>query len=287
MPLSSIQKKEVTTLSRMSDYVSMTNSKHTQINATSDVSSFIRLDQRLPHQLRQIKITPNVSEYAEGSALIEFGRTRVLCTASYETKAPQWLVGTGQGWVTAEYGMLPRSTHTRMKRDKTMSGGRTQEISRLIGRSLRSCVDLKALGEKQIIIDCDVINADGGTRTAAVTGGFIALALACRKLQSVSEIKTNPLKHYVAAISVGLFEKENLKIPLLDLNYDEDSEIGTDMNFVMTHEKQFVEVQGTAEEGTFSKQELFDMMSLAEAGCLELFHHQEKIIGEYFKLHLK
>jgi len=248
------------------------------------MTHFTRTDKRNPQQLRQIKITANVSDYAEGSALVEFGNTRVLCTASYEAKAPQWLVGTGQGWVTAEYGMLPRSTHTRMKRDKTASGGRTQEISRLVGRSLRSCVDLKALGEKQIIIDCDVINADGGTRTAAVTGGFVALALALKKLQTLNEIKTNPLKHYVAAVSVGLYEVDDKQIPLLDLNYDEDSDIGTDMNFVVTNKHEFIEVQGTAEEGTFSRHQLMDMMTIAELGCSELFKHQEKIIGEYFPL---
>ena len=247
--------------------------------------NFIRADKRLHNQLRQIKITPNVSDYAEGSALVEFGNTRVLCTVSYEAKAPQWLVGTGSGWVTAEYGMLPRSTHTRMKREKTASGGRTQEISRLVGRSLRAAVDLKMLGEKQMIIDCDVINADGGTRTAAVTGGFVALALACKKLQALGEIKGNPIKRYVAAISVGLFEDEkNNLIPILDLNYDEDSDIGTDMNFVMTDKNEFVEVQGTAEEGTFSRQQLFDMMTIAEHGCKELFEHQHKIIAEYFPL---
>jgi len=248
------------------------------------MTNFTRSDKRLPQQLRPIKITANVSDYAEGSALIEFGQTRVLCTATYEAKSPQWLVGTGQGWVTAEYGMLPRSTHTRMKREKTASGGRTQEISRLVGRSLRSCVDLKAIGEKQIIIDCDVINADGGTRTAAVTGGFVALALALKKLQALHEIKTNPLRHYVAAISVGLFNEDSKHIPLLDLNYEEDSEIGTDMNFVMNNQNEFIEVQGTAEEGTFSRQQLFDMMTIAELGCRELFKYQENIIGEYFPL---
>lgn len=252
---------------------------------TNPSQSFIRADNRLHNQLRNIKFTPNVSDYAEGSALVEFGNTRVLCTATYEAKSPQWLVGTGSGWVTAEYGMLPRSTHTRMKREKTASGGRTQEISRLVGRSLRSCVDLKSLGEKQIIIDCDVINADGGTRTAAVTGGFVALALAFKKLQSLGEIKSNPLKHYVAAISVGLFEDDgNHLVPILDLNYDEDSEIGTDMNFVMTNKNDFIEVQGTAEEGTFSRAQLFDMMTIAEYGCKELFQYQQKIVGEYFPL---
>ena len=252
---------------------------------TNSSQHFVRADKRLHNQLRQIKITPNVSDYAEGSALVEFGNTRVLCTVSYEAKAPQWLVGTGAGWVTAEYGMLPRSTHTRMKREKTASGGRTQEISRLVGRSLRAGVDLKNLGEKQLIVDCDVINADGGTRTAAVTGGFVALALACKKLQALGEIKANPIKSYVAAISVGLFEDEkNNLFPILDLNYDEDSDIGTDMNFVMTDKNEFVEVQGTAEEGTFSRQQLFEMMTIAEHGCKELFQYQHKIIGEYFPL---
>lgn len=240
----------------------------------------MRSDGRLFDQLRQIKITPHVSEYAEGSALVEFGRTKVLCTATYESKAPQWLVGTGSGWVTAEYGMLPRSTHTRMKREKTMTGGRTQEISRLIGRSLRAAVDLKLIGEKQIIVDCDVINADGGTRTAAVTGGFVALALALKKLQDVSEIKANPLINYVAAVSVGL---QNGK-PLLDLNYDEDSAIGTDMNFVMTDKGHFVEVQGTAEHHPFSREELFQMMEIAEKGCRELFIHQSAVVGALYQI---
>ena len=240
----------------------------------------MRVDGRLFDQLRNVKITPNVSEYAEGSALVEFGRTKVLCTATYEPKAPQWLVGTGAGWVTAEYGMLPRSTHTRMKREKTMTGGRTQEISRLIGRSLRAAVDLKKLGEKQIMIDCDVLNADGGTRTAAVTGGYVALALAVKKLLDVSEIKHNPLVHYVSAISVGLHEGR----PLLDLNYDEDSSIHTDMNFVMTEDGNFVEVQGTAEQAPFSRQQLLAMMDVAEKGCRELFIHQASITGEIYRL---
>lgn len=244
-----------------------------------------RNDSRLPDQLRSIKITPNILDYAEGSVMVEFGNTRVLCAASYESKAPQWLAGTGSGWVTAEYGMLPRSTHTRIKREKSQTGGRTQEISRLVGRSLRSCVDLKALGEKQITIDCDVINADGGTRTAAVTGGFVALALALKKLSDLSEVKVLPLKHYVSAVSVGLHEDPSNKIiPILDLNYDEDSEIGTDMNFVMTDKNDFIEIQGTAEENTFSKQQLLDMMALAEVGCKNLFMAQEKVIGTFFPL---
>lgn len=239
-----------------------------------------RLDDRSNDQLRSIKITPNVSEYAEGSCIVEFGRTKVLCTATYEPKAPSWLLGTGSGWVTAEYGMLPRSTHTRIKRDKSMTGGRTQEISRLIGRSLRAACNLKAIGERQIIVDCDVLNADGGTRTAAVTGGFVALALAFKKLMAVSEIKSMPLTHYVSAISVGI-QGEDL---LLDLNYDEDSAIGTDMNFVMTDKNHFVEVQGTAEHTPFTREQLFAMMDIAQKGCRELFSYQEKIVGEIFKL---
>lgn len=240
----------------------------------------MRADGRLFDQLRDIKITPHVSEYAEGSALVEFGKTKVLCTATYEPKAPQWLVGTGAGWVTAEYGMLPRSTHTRIKRDKAMNSGRTQEISRLIGRSLRAAVDLKLLGERQIIVDCDVLNADGGTRTASVTGGFVALALALKKLADVSEIKANPLINYVSAISVGLHEGNIL----LDLNYDEDSAIGTDMNFVMTDKGQFVEVQGTAEHLPFTRDQLFKMMDTAEKGCKELFIHQAAIVGAIYQI---
>ena len=240
----------------------------------------MRSDGRLFDQLRNIKITPHVSEYAEGSCIVEFGKTKVLCTATYEPKAPQWLVGTGSGWVTAEYGMLPRSTHTRIKREKSMTGGRTQEIARLIGRSLRAAVDLKLLGEKQIIVDCDVLNADGGTRTASVTGGFVALALATKKLVDVSEIKAFPLVNYVSAISVGLHEGNIL----LDLNYDEDSAIGTDMNFVMTDKGQFVEVQGTAEHLPFTRDQLFKMMDVAEKGCRELFIHQASVVGEIYKI---
>ncbi|MGZ3773132.1 MAG: ribonuclease PH [Pseudobdellovibrionaceae bacterium] len=240
----------------------------------------MRADGRLFDQLRQVKITPHVSEYAEGSALVEFGKTKVLCTATYEAKSPQWLAGTGAGWITAEYGMLPRSTHTRIKREKSMTGGRTQEISRLIGRSLRAAVDLKLLGEKQIIIDCDVLNADGGTRTASVTGGFVALALALKKLVAVSEVKTLPLINYVSAISVGLHEGNIF----LDLNYEEDSVIGTDMNFVMTDKGHFVEVQGTAEHHPFTREQLFKMMEIADKGCRELFIHQASIIGEVYKI---
>ncbi|MEZ0393306.1 MAG: ribonuclease PH [Pseudobdellovibrionaceae bacterium] len=240
----------------------------------------MRTDGRDFSQLRPIRITPHVSEFAEGSAMVEFGKTKVLCTASYEPMPPKWLQGTGTGWITAEYGMLPRSTQQRLKRDKTLTGGRTQEISRLIGRSLRAAIDPKILGERQITIDCDVLQADGGTRTAAITGGFVALALALKKLQDVSEIKSLPLINYVAAISIGL-EKGRL---LLDLNYDEDSMIGTDMNFVMTQKNEFIEVQGTAEHVPFNKGQLMEMMDLAQKGCQELFRHQAEIIGNFFPL---
>lgn len=240
----------------------------------------MRIDGRSFNQLRPIKITPHIAEYAEGSALVEFGKTKVLCTATYEPKGPQWLQGSGEGWITAEYGMLPRSTQQRIKRDKAQNSGRTQEISRLIGRSLRTAVDTKALGEKQIMIDCDVIHADGGTRTASVTGGFVALALALKKLQDVGEIKTFALTNYVAAVSVGLHAGQ----ALLDLNYDEDSTIGTDMNFVMTSKGEFVEVQGTAEDQPFSKSQLFTMLDLAEVGCRELFKIQSEIVGPFFRL---
>lgn len=238
----------------------------------------MRIDGRKNNDLRSILITPHVSEFAEGSALVEFGKTKVLCTASYEPMGPKWLQGTGQGWVTAEYGMLPRSTQTRLKRDKAAASGRTQEISRLIGRSLRAAVDLKALGERQITVDCDVLHADGGTRTASVTGGFVALALALKKLHDVSEIKNLSLINYVAAVSVGLQSGKGL----LDLNYEEDSTIGTDMNFVMTQKKELIEIQGTAEHEPFSKNDMFAMMELAEKGCADLFQHQEKIIGSFF-----
>jgi ribonuclease PH len=212
--------------------------------------------------------------------MIEFGKTKVLCTATYEPMGPKWLQGPGTGWVTAEYGMLPRSTHQRIKRDKAAASGRTQEISRLIGRSLRAAIDPKLLGERQLTIDCDVLHADGGTRTAAITGGFVALALALKKLKDVSEIKHLPLTHYVSAISVGLQKGQ----PYLDLNYDEDSMIGTDMNFVMTHKNEFIEVQGTAEQSPFNKTQLLEMLDVASKGCEQLFQHQAEVIGSFFPL---
>ncbi len=240
----------------------------------------MRIDQRKFDQLRPVKITPDITRYAEGSVQIEFGNTKVLCTASVDQAVPKWLAGTGKGWITAEYGMLPRSTHTRMSRDKISTGGRTQEISRLIARSLRAAVDLKLVGERQIMVDCDVIQADGGTRTAAITGGFVALALAFQKLKHAGLISQLPLKDYVAAISVGL-QSGNA---LLDLCYEEDSEIETDMNFVMNSKSKFIEIQGTAEGEAFSHDELLSLTELAQKACGELFRHQSEIIGSFFPL---
>ena len=243
-----------------------------------------RFDGRIFDQLRQIKITPNITRYAEGSAMIEMGNTQVLCTASIETSVPKWLQGSEKGWITAEYGMLPRSTHTRMSREKAASSGRTQEISRLIARSLRAAVDLKALGEKQITIDCDVVQADGGTRTAAITGGYVALALALGKLKVAGLISSIPIKEAVAAVSVGLLQQDGQTSALLDLCYEEDVRIGTDMNFVMTSGGRFVEIQGTAESEPFSRSEMAQMTELADKGCQELFKAQAKVLAPVLEM---
>ena len=240
----------------------------------------MRIDGRTPLQMRNVKITCDVAEHAEGSALIEFGSTRVLCTATVDEATPKWLNNSGKGWVTAEYSMLPRSTHTRIRRDKALTGGRSQEISRLIGRSLRACVNMKGLSEKQIIVDCDVINADGGTRTAAITGGFVALALALKKLQNSGVITSIPITHYMAAVSVGYVEG-NL---LLDLCYEEDSRAETDMNFVFVDSGNFVEVQGTAEQAPFSRDALNNMVDLAHNGCRELFKAQNSALKHILPL---
>lgn len=240
----------------------------------------MRIDGRKPNELRKVKLTPHFSRHAEGSVMVEYGDTKVLCTASVEPSIPKWLMGSGKGWITAEYGMLPRSTHTRMNREKTATGGRTQEISRLIARSLRAAVDLKSLGEQQITVDCDVIQADGGTRTAAITGGFVALALALQKMKIAGMISSMPMKNYVAGISVGLQKGE----ALLDLCYEEDAAIHTDMNFVMGSDDRFVELQGTAEAVSFSREELDSMIELATLGCRQLFAQQSEIIGNFFPL---
>ena len=240
----------------------------------------MRLDNRQLNELRKVSIQPEVIRHAEGSVQIDMGNTRVICTASVDPNVPKWLQGNGQGWVSAEYGMLPRSTHTRITRDKAANSGRTQEISRLIGRSLRAAVDLKALGERQIQVDCDVIQADGGTRTAAITGGFVALAMALNFLKNQGAISTIPLKSYVSAISVGLLKNG----VLLDLNYEEDAACGTDMNFVLTSREEFVEVQGTAEGQTFTKAQMDQMAEVATVGCRELFKKQADIVGSFFPL---
>lgn len=234
----------------------------------------MRHDGRKPNELRPITITPDVIRHAEGSVQIDMGHTRLICTATVEPGIPKWLMGQGQGWVTAEYGMLPRSTHSRINREKSLSGGRTQEISRLIGRSLRAAVDLKALGERQITVDCDVIQADGGTRTAGITGGFVALMLALQYLKDQGTIAKLPIANQVAAISVGLSREG----ALLDLNYEEDSSIGTDMNFVMNDKNEFIEMQGTAEQGSFSVTQLNAMIELAQKGCQQLFAEQRKYL---------
>jgi len=239
----------------------------------------MRIDNRPADVLRSVKITPNYTAYAEGSVLVEFGNTKVICTASIESGVPQFLKGTGKGWVTAEYGMLPRSTHTRIRRDKAASSGRTQEIQRLIGRSLRAVTDMKLLGERQVVVDCDVIQADGGTRTASITGGFVALAMAFKFLFDQKMLLAFPLNDYVAAVSCGIVQKQ----ARLDLSYDEDSVADVDMNFVMTGDGKFVEVQGTAENIPFSEDQMSEMITLARKGHNVLFDSQEAILGSFFK----
>ena len=235
-----------------------------------------RNDGRKPGDLRKIKITKDFTKHAEGACLIEFGDTKVICTASVEDGVPPHLKGSGTGWVTAEYGMLPRSTDTRMSREKTLKGGRTLEIQRLIGRSLRAVVDMKKIGERTVKIDCDVIQADGGTRTASITGGFIALALALAKVKNKGIIKEVPLTDYVAAVSVGMKDEQCL----LDLNYQEDSKADMDMNVVMLGKGDFVEVQGTAEGSPFSKKDMDKLLDLACKGIEELIKIQKKSLGD-------
>ncbi len=232
---------------------------------------------RTPDQTREIKITRNYTKHAEGSVLIEFGDTKVICTASIDESVPRFLRGGGKGWVTAEYGMLPRSTGSRMGREaaRGKQGGRTVEIQRLIGRSLRAVVDLKALGERQITIDCDVIQADGGTRTASITGGCVALVDALQTLVDNGKLKALPLKQMVAAISVGIYEGT----PVLDLDYPEDSAAETDMNVVMTDKGGFIEVQGTAEGEAYSQEELDAMLVLARKGINELLALQQAALA--------
>src|SRR5262245_42173401 len=233
---------------------------------------------RRPDELRAVRFTPRYTRHAEGSVLAEFGDTRVLCTASIEPKVPPFLKGKQQGWVTAEYGMLPRSTHTRTQREasKGRQAGRTLEIQRLIGRSLRAVVDREALGENTITIDCDVLQADGGTRTAAITGGYVALALAAARLVESRKIARSPIHGQVAAVSVGIFRGE----PVLDLDYAEDSEAETDMNVVMNDARGFVEVQGTAEGHALQRGELNVLLDLAAVGIEQLLAAQAAVLAK-------
>lgn len=237
----------------------------------------MRPSQRLAHELREVSLQRGFTHYAEGSVLIRMGDTHVLCTATVEESVPGFLRGKGQGWVTAEYGMLPRSTHTRTGREasKGKQTGRTQEIQRLIGRSLRAVIDLKALGERQITLDCDVLQADGGTRCASITGAWIALHDACQKLVASGKLTANPLRDHVAAVSAGMVGGE----PVLDLDYAEDSTCDTDMNVIMTGTGGIVEIQGTAEGAPFSRQELNSLVDLAAGGITELIVLQRRAIS--------
>ena len=240
-----------------------------------------RLDGRADDAIRPTHLTPNFLMHAEGSVLIEVGRTRVICTASVEDRVPPFLRGSGKGWVTAEYGMLPRATSTRTTREASAGkvGGRTQEIQRLIGRSLRAVTAVKALGERTIWVDCDVIQADGGTRTAAITGGFVALVLALERLREMGAIAQVPINDYVAATSVGVVAGT----PLLDLAYDEDSRADVDMNVVKTSDGRFIELQGTAEAEPFARDALEALLALADKGIKDLIEKQRDIVGRILK----
>jgi ribonuclease PH len=237
----------------------------------------MRPSHRAPDALRPVSLERAVARYAEGSCLVKFGNTHVLCTASLEEKPPAWLRGQGRGWVTAEYAMLPRATLERTRRESTSGrpSGRTQEIQRLIGRSLRAVVDLQALGERQITLDCDVIQADGGTRTAAITGAWVALSDCIAWMTARSMLKANPLRDHVAAVSCGIYRGT----PVLDLDYAEDSEAETDANFVMTGKGGIVEIQGTAEKEPFSQEQLLELLALARTGCARLVDLQRAAVG--------
>jgi len=227
-------------------------------------------------QMRELRFTPDFTIHAEGSVLVEFGDTRVLCTATIEDRVPGWMRNTGRGWVTAEYGMLPRSTHTRSGREASRGkqGGRTLEIQRLIGRSLRAVTDLEALGERSVTLDCDVIQADGGTRTASISGAYVALAIAIQRMHAAGKLKKNPLHGQVAAVSVGIYRGT----PVLDLDYPEDSEAETDMNIVMNDAGRFIEVQGTAEGHAFTDDEFAAMIGLARDGIADIIIAQNEAI---------
>ena len=235
-----------------------------------------RPSKRQADELRNVSLEINVNKHAEGSCLVKAGDTQVICTATIEEKVPTWLKNSGQGWVTAEYGMIPRATGTRVDREaKKGQSGRTQEIQRLIGRALRAGINLRAIENINIKIDCDVIQADGGTRTASVTGGFVALYLACQKLLAQGKIKTMPITNFIAAVSCGIFQG----VPVLDLDYLEDSNAETDSNFVMTDKGTLIEVQGTAENGSFTPEELTELLKLAQKGIGELIDKQKNVLG--------
>ncbi|MFD2116509.1 ribonuclease PH [Paenibacillus yanchengensis] len=238
----------------------------------------IRLNNRQLDELRPVKITVDVNKHAEGSVLIEVGDTKVICTATVEERVPPFLKGQGKGWITAEYAMLPRATHTRNQREANRGklSGRTMEIQRLIGRALRSVVNLEALGERTITLDCDVIQADGGTRTTAITGAFVALAIAVHKLNAANAFRVYPITDFLASTSVGIVDDTLM----VDLNYEEDVKAAVDMNVVLTGGGQYVEVQGTGEEATFSRQQLNDLLQLAEAGIGQLIAIQRQTLGE-------
>ncbi|MGV9007143.1 MAG: ribonuclease PH [Brevundimonas sp.] len=237
----------------------------------------MRPSDRQPDQLRAVTLETGVNRYAEGSCLVTFGHTKVLVTASVEENVPGWMRGKGQGWVTAEYGMLPRATHTRGRREAASGKqtGRTQEIQRLIGRSMRAVVDMKALGERQVVLDCDVIQADGGTRTAAITGAWVAMASAFDYLRAEGVMKTDPILDQVAAVSCGVFND----LPVLDLDYEEDSNAEADSNFVLTGAGQIVEIQATGEKRGFSRAEFDRLFQLAEGGCADLFALQRAALN--------
>ena len=249
------------------------------MSVSEPVARAPRPDQRQPGELRPTRLTAHWAMHAEGSVLVEAGHTKVLCTASIEDRVPPFLRGTGKGWVTSEYGMLPRATSTRTTREasKGRVGGRTQEIQRLIGRSLRAVTDLTALGERTVWIDCDVLQADGGTRTASITGGFVALVLALERIRGDGKIKRLPINDYVAAISVGIVDGQ----PVADLAYEEDSQADVDMNVVKTGGGRFIEVQGTAEGAPFGDDALTELLALADASISHLVTLQREIVGPY------
>ncbi|MGH9943806.1 MAG: ribonuclease PH [Pyrinomonadaceae bacterium] len=248
---------------------------------TPEVKTYARTDGRRADELRSVSITPDFMPYAEGSALVEMGRTRIICSATLDERVPIFRRNSGQGWLTAEYAMLPRATQQRTQRETGRGGpsGRTHEIQRLIGRSLRAVIDLSMLGERTITLDCDVLQADGGTRTASITGAYVALALACQRLMNMGKIVRWPLRETVAAVSVGILNG----VALLDLKYDEDSRAGVDMNVVCTGGGRFVEVQGTAEGEAFTRAEMDAMLALADAGIKQLFAAQQAALEPLLK----